>query len=92
MKVKEAAEVLGLIERHVWRILAAYRKEGAAALAHRNRGREPSNTLSAEMKRQVVTLVREWYSEVNHAHLSELLMEREDLSSAEVEAFFESQD
>ena len=28
-----AAELLGLSERRVWRILAAYRKEGAAALA-----------------------------------------------------------
>jgi hypothetical protein len=26
--VREAAEVLGVSERHVWRILAAYRKEG----------------------------------------------------------------
>ena len=27
--VRAAAEVLGVSERHVWRILAAYRKEGA---------------------------------------------------------------
>ncbi len=33
----QAAEVLGVTERHAWRILAAYRKEGAAALAHGNR-------------------------------------------------------
>ena len=26
----QAAEVLGVTERHAWRILAAYRKEGAA--------------------------------------------------------------
>ncbi|GAF80179.1 unnamed protein product, partial [marine sediment metagenome] len=37
---REAAEVLGLSLRHVKRILAAYRKEGAAALAHGNRGRK----------------------------------------------------
>ena len=29
--VRGAAEVLWVSERHVWRILAAYRKEGAAA-------------------------------------------------------------
>ncbi len=45
VKVDEATEVLGLSERHVWRILAAYRREGAAALAHGNRGRQPANTL-----------------------------------------------
>ena len=33
----EAAEVLDLSERQVRRLLAAYRKEGAAALAHGNR-------------------------------------------------------
>ena len=33
----ETAEVLGVSERHGWRLLAAYRKEGAAALAHGNR-------------------------------------------------------
>ena len=38
---REVAEVLGLSLRQVRRILAAYRKEGAAALAHANRGRKP---------------------------------------------------
>ncbi|MEW6081417.1 MAG: helix-turn-helix domain-containing protein, partial [Bacillota bacterium] len=37
MGTKEAAHVLGLSERHTWRILAAYRREGAASLAHGNR-------------------------------------------------------
>ena len=43
---KQAAEILGLSLRHVRRILADYRKEGAAALAHGNRGREPHNVLA----------------------------------------------
>ena len=30
----QAAELMGVTERHAWRILAAYRKEGAAALSH----------------------------------------------------------
>lgn len=80
VKVDEAAEVLGLSERHVWRILAAYRKEGAAALAHGNRGRQPTNTLSPQLKRQVIALVRERYVGVNHTHLSELLSEREGIT------------
>jgi len=45
MRGREAAEVLGLSLRHVRRILAAYRKEGAAALAHGNRGRKPHHAL-----------------------------------------------
>ena len=39
----EAAEVLDLSERQVRRLRAAYRKEGAAVLAHGNRGRQPSH-------------------------------------------------
>jgi len=39
--MRETAEVLGVSERQGWRLLAAYRKEGAAALAHGNRGRVP---------------------------------------------------
>jgi hypothetical protein len=31
--VKEAARLIGISERHTWRLLAAYRREGAAALA-----------------------------------------------------------
>ena len=40
-----AAELLGLSLRHVKRILAAYRKEGAQILAHGNRGRKSYNAL-----------------------------------------------
>ena len=42
---REAIEVLGLSPRHVRRIVATYRKEGAAALAHGDRGRKPHDTL-----------------------------------------------
>ena len=38
----EAAAALGRSVRQVRRMLAAYRKEGAAALAHGNRGRTPA--------------------------------------------------
>lgn len=77
--VWEAATVLGLSERHIWRILAAYRKEGAAVLAHGNRGRKPANTVPEEVKRQVRELAWGVYQRVNHCHLTELLEEREGL-------------
>ena len=49
---REAAELLDLSLRHVRRILAAYRKEGAAALAHGNRGRRPHNALDITTRRE----------------------------------------
>ncbi len=39
--VREASGVLSLSLRHVRRLLAAYRRESAQALAHGNRGRRP---------------------------------------------------
>ena len=82
ISVDEAAEVLGVSERHVWRILAEYRKEGAAALAHGNRGRRANNSIPEEARTQVVALARTRYARVNHTHLTELLAEREEIEGS----------
>lgn len=88
----EAAQVIGVSERHLWRLLAAYRKEGAAALAHGNRNRLPANATSSELKAQVITFASERYQGVNHTHLAELLAEREGilLSRSTVRRFLTS--
>jgi len=78
--VREAAEVLGLSLRHVRRILAAYRKEGAAALAHGNRGRKPHNALDDELKKRVLELAQSTYAGCNTQHFTELLAERESIA------------
>ena len=75
----QAAVLMGVTERHAWRILAAYRKEGAAALAHGHRGRKPPNAVSDELAAAVVNLAQTHYSGANHTHLSELLREREGI-------------
>lgn len=78
MKTSGAASVLGVSERQVWRLLAAYRKEGAEGLAHGNRGRKPVNRLAAELRERVVSLEREKYAGFNHSHLTEKLDEQEE--------------
>ena len=78
--MREAAKVMGVSERQGWRILAAYRKEGAAALAHGNRGCTPVNATPLAIRQQVVILAKGRYSGVNHTHLAELLVEREGLT------------
>ncbi len=70
----QAAEVLGVSERHVWRLLAAYRSRGAPAPAHGNRGRRPHNALPPALAEAVVR-----YPGANHTDLSELLWEHEGL-------------
>src|SRR5450759_262710 len=90
--VVEAAQLMGVSERHLWRLLAAYRKEGAAALAHGNRNRLPSNATSSTLKAKVIDLASERYQGVNHTHFAELLAEREGiaLSSSTVRRFLTS--
>jgi transposase len=73
ISAREAAEVLSLSLRHVRRILAAYRKEGAAGLAHGNRGRKPHNALNDERKKRVLDLAQSTYVGCNTQHLTELL-------------------
>ena len=80
LPVAQAAELLGVCERHVWRVLAAYRREGAAALVHGNRGRRPANATSEAAIADVLRLATTRYSGTNHTHLSELLMEREGIA------------
>ena len=77
--IAQAAEVLGVSERHARRMLAAYRAQGAAALAHGNRGRRPHNATSPAEAAAVVELAIQRYEGANHTHFTELLSEREGI-------------
>ena len=71
--------MLSVSERHVWRLLAAYRSRDAPALAHGNRGRRTHNALLPALAEAVVRFAAERYPGANHTHLSELLWEHEGL-------------
>ena len=75
----QAAELLGVSERQVRRILAAYRRDGAAALVHGNRGRKPRNSVPEDVAATTVILASEKYVGFNHSHLTEVLAEREGI-------------
>ena len=79
MTLDQAATLMGVSERHIRRILAAYREEGAAALAHGHRGRRAPNATPDALAADVVYLARTRYTGANHTHLSELLSEREGI-------------
>ena len=79
MTTEQAATLMGVSARHTRRLLAAYREEGAAALAHGNRGRRPANATLDSLATDAVVLARTRYAGVNHTHLSELLREREGI-------------
>lgn len=79
MTGEEAAELLGITLRHTRRLLADYRRRGAAALAHGNRGRVAANKLEAAVEAEIVHLARGEYRDYNDSHLAEELAERHQI-------------
>lgn len=76
---EEAAGVLGLSERHLRRLLAVYRADGPAGLAHGNRGRPSTRAVADAVRERVVELARGRYAGFNDQHLAEKLAEVEQL-------------
>ena len=79
LPIAQAAEIMGVSERHTKRVLAAYHKDGAAAVAHGNRGRRLQNAVPEEAADAVVKLASNHYSGANHSNFTELLREREGI-------------
>ncbi len=79
VSVAEAAPLLALSQRQVWRLRSRYIEEGPSALAHGNRGRSPANKTDDVLREKVVRLARTRYAGCNDSHLAELLAEREGL-------------
>ena len=77
---RQAAGIMGVSLRQMRRLIAAYRKEGIAALAHGNRGRKPYNAIEDKLRQQVVSLASSKYMGFNHQHLTESLAERENIA------------
>jgi transposase len=75
----KAAGLLGRSIRQIRRWIAEYRRRGAAALIHGNRGRAPVNRVRKSVVNRVVKLARGRYSGFNQQHFSEMLAEREDI-------------
>lgn len=81
LSIKEAAGVLGLSERQVFRLKKGVLEEGAAFIIHKNKGRKPVHAISDAVKEEVLTLRRlEGYKKANFAHFRELLLEREGIN------------
>ena len=79
LSIAQAAEIMGISERHTKRLLAAYRRDGPAALAHGNRGRRLHNAVPEAAAAAVVKLAGNHYAGANHTHFTELLREREGI-------------
>jgi len=76
---EQAAEVLGVSVRHVWRLKAGYKERGAAAFMHGNRGRPAPGRIGEEVRSRVKELLLGPYAGCNDHHMAELLALREGI-------------
>jgi transposase len=79
VEVGEAAELLGLSVRSVWRLKRRFADEGPAGLVHGNRGHASPRRIDEGTREQVRALARGRYDGANDSHLAELLAEREGI-------------
>ncbi len=59
LTVDNAANMLDLTRRQVFRLLKRYRQGGAVAIRHRSRGRTPNNQIHRAKRDYVLSLVKE---------------------------------
>ena len=63
LAIDDACDLMGLRRRQVFRLLAAFRKQGAAGLISKRRGRPSNNRLPDEVRQLAMSIVRERYSD-----------------------------
>jgi transposase len=73
MTVAEAAEVLRLSERQVYRLLKRYRTEGDRGVIHRLRGRPSNRGYPRDLRKKVVSLYWQQYRDYGPTLFSEML-------------------
>ena len=75
LTVRQAAELLDLSSRQVKRLKKGVKSQGAASLAHKNRGRKPKHAITAEVKDLIVALALDpnKYKDASCEQMAELL-------------------
>ena len=61
LTTEAAAQLLGLERRQVFRLLKAYRLEGATGLISKRRGSRSNRRKPEALRRAVLAMIREWY-------------------------------
>lgn len=72
----KAAELLGLSERHVRRLVKRVRLKGIRGLGHGNRGRPSPRKISPEFEERIASIIGERYPDFTPLYAAEKLWER----------------
>src|SRR4030088_335939 len=75
IRVSEAATLMGLGRRQVFRLAKAFRQRGPAALASRRRGRPSNRCYPWSLRTEVVEIIRECYADFGPTLAGEKLAE-----------------
>jgi transposase len=76
---KDAGRSLQLTARQIQRIKKRVFEKGVLGVFHGNKGRKPVHAFSAEFKEEAMDLFRRKYFDFNFSHLSDYLLEAEDI-------------
>jgi len=79
LRVKEAAEILGLSERQVYRIKTRVGKEGPKGIIHRSKGKNTPRWLREKIRDKIDHLYKTKYRGFNLTHMTEFLNQEEGI-------------
>jgi transposase len=80
LDIQDAAKLLALSLRQLYRLLAKTQDSNITAVLHGNKGRSPSNKISESVWEQVLSLVKQRYAGINDLHLQEILKRNHGLN------------
>lgn len=75
LTVDNAANLLDLTRRQIFRLLKRYRQDGASAIRHKARGRPPNNRIHGAKRDYAMALIRESYADFGPTLAAEMLAE-----------------
>jgi transposase len=75
LRQREAAEMIGVSERHIRRLMQAYRQEGELGLISKRRGKPSNNRLQPEVKQAAIDLLHSCYTDFGPTLAHEKLVE-----------------
>lgn len=79
LKVREAAEILGLSERQIYRIKARVQKEGPGGVIHKSKGKKSPRWFTERIRGKIDHLYKTKYRGFNLTHMTEFLNTEEGI-------------
>jgi transposase len=79
IKQMNAAELLGISERHFRRLMKAYKEQGIEGIISKKRGKPSNNRMNEKLKRQIIERLKRKYKECGPKFASEKLIKIEQI-------------